>query len=159
MGSIEVLKDDIMTEVLAAVGDWDWTVVIPTPVDDHIWNAMYDDASGPDATVIVIGTPPATPTPSTRRRGGRGRIVPQKRECLDGCGRLTGGYFAPGHDSKLKSILIECRRFQSEYRWNRVPVNARPYVRQFWTQWKITLSKPPEDYGMPTDEDWMLGRR
>lgn len=33
-----------------------------------------------------------------------------QKECLDGCGTLVYGKFAPGHDAKLKSLILKAER-------------------------------------------------
>lgn len=41
--------------------------------------------------------------------------------CLDGCGQMVGGKFAPGHDAKLKSLIYKIERGDE-------PVSAIPEV-------------------------------
>lgn len=43
--------------------------------------------------------------PVLTNRRSRGQVA--KLPCLCNCGRLTGGRFAPGHDGKIQSLVLD----------------------------------------------------
>ncbi len=48
-------------------------------------------------------------------------------DCICGCGRETGGLYAPGHDARVKGILLQIEKGKLEK--DAVPVGVMPFVK------------------------------
>lgn len=71
----------------------------------------------------------ATATPKTKKE----KKVRKTHDCICGCGQETGGLYAPGHDARVKGILLKIERGDLEK--TAVPAGVAPFVRWFG-KWK-----------------------
>ncbi len=133
------LEDDEDAEgTVGAVGDEDTVDEEPAdgaatrePVmEDSMATAQTSSATGPAAPMPV-----ATKTKADRNKerlqqiaakkgvtkaaanGAAGKTAKVKepkpaRQCVCGCGAVTGGYFVPGHDAKFKGLMLKVERGQ-----------------------------------------------
>jgi len=66
-----------------------------------------------------------------------------KNQCLCGCGTLVHNNFAPGHDAKVKAILLKVSRGLLPF--EAIPQLLLPHLKDFAQRW-----------GLPTDADGNL---
>lgn len=70
------------------------------------------------------------------------KALPSTSNCLCGCGGETGGRFRPGHDARVKGVLIQCERGLIDA--DTLPESLKPYVA--FKGKKATAGKENSDY-------------